>query len=625
MSVNTNNSEAVRAVVSPGGWRQRPEDDEESVAFFALYLRVMGYARKYLFSHVILAVAAMLALSAATSALPLLIKRLIDSLSALKVGHVTPADLHGIHIVALEILALFIIRAITDFTSSYLTGSLGLGVAADLRAECNDRLQYLPLSFFDDASTGKLLQIFLMESNAVSSVVTNTLTSLAGDATTLVGLAAGLFIMNWRLALIALAVFPLAILPVITVAKRVRKIARKGRRELANILQVMMEAVQGCRVVKSFGAEEYETRRFRAHLDYFRDMFKHIILTSASVNPVIEALAAFAVIAVLWLGLGSVASGIASPGTFAGFITSMLLIYRPFKHLAGMTNSHQVGLAATARLFRIIDEPPEIYDLPDTTELNSGPHTIELKHVSFRYSPTAEWALSNVSLKIEAGKVVALVGMSGGGKSTLSQLIPRFYDPEEGVVLIDGVDVKHYSLRSLRAQIGIVSQHTFLFNDTIRANVAYGSHSRSFEEIVAAAKLANAHDFIMRLPKGYETEVGEFGVRLSGGERQRLAIARALLKNAPILILDEPSSSLDAQAERTVQEAIEPLMKNRTTLLIAHRLATVRRADRIFVLAKGEVVEEGTHEELLAKRGAYRRLYELQYYLGDSFDQAVPS
>lgn len=594
--------------------------DTKQIPYFALYLRVVRYARPYIW-HIIVAVAAMLALSAATSALPLLIKRLIDSLSALKVGHITFAVVHGFHILALEILALFIIRALADFISNYLTGSLGLGVIADLRAECNNRLQYLPLSFFDNASTGGLLQIFLTESNAASAVITNTISALAGDATTLVGLVCGLFIMDWRLALIAFAVFPLAILPIIRVAKRVRRIAREGRHELEDILQVMMEAVQGSRVVKSFGAEEYEKRRFRVQLNYLLDMFKNILLASASINPIIETLAAFAVIAVLWFGTGAVATGIASAGTFAGFITSMLLIYRPFKHLAGTTNSFQVGLAATERLFLIIDEPPEKYDSSGTIELRREPHTVELREVSFRYSPTAEWALRNVTLRIEAGTTVALVGMSGGGKSTLAQLIPRFYEPQEGVVLIDGVDAKRYSLRSLRAQISIVSQHTFLFNDTVRANIAYGSHTKEFAEIAAAAQLANAHDFIMRLPKGYETQVGEFGVRLSGGERQRLAIARALLKDTPILILDEPSSNLDAEAERIVQESLEPLMKHRTTLLIAHRLSTVRRADRIFVLAHGEVVEEGTDEELLARGGTYRRLYDLQYYLGDSLDR----
>lgn len=601
-------------------WRPNAAETDQT-RYFALYLRVMHYARRYVFPQIVVAVAAMLALSGANSVMPLLIKKLIDSVATLKVAHVSPSDLHGIHVIAVELLALFGIRAITDFVSDYLTDSLGLAVTADLRIDCNDRLQYLPLSFFDWVSTGSLLSSLLLDASAASFVVTNTLSSLVGDTTTLVGLMAGVFIMDWRLALLAFGVFPIAIVPVIGIAKRVRKVVREGRRQLADLFALMQETAQGCRVVKSFGAEDYEMRRFRIQLRRQFRMIKHIVLTSASVNPIIETLAALGIVAVLWFGVASVLAGDRSPGTFAAFITAVLLVYRPFKRLAGTNNAIQVGLVSADRLFAIIDRSPEIYDAPKAIELGSEPHSIELLNVSFRYSPETEWVLRNVNLKIDAGKIVALVGMSGGGKTTLSELIPRFYDPEEGSVLIDGVDAKRYSLRSLRARISIVSQHTFLFNDTVRANIAYGNPNKSLPEIVAAAKLANANDFIMDLPKGYDTKVGEFGVRLSGGERQRLAIARALLKDAPILILDEPTSNLDVEAERVVQKAIEPLTKNRSTLIIAHRLSTVNRADRIFVIALGRVVEEGTHEELLALGGAYCKLHEFQYYLETPLDQ----
>ena len=582
--------------------------------YLALYLRVMRFARRYAFPHITIAVGAMLVLSAANSALPLLLKTLIDSITTLKGTQIPTADLGGIHVVALKLLVLFAIRAIADFVSGYLTDSLGLAIATDLRAACNNRLQCLPLSFFDWASTGNLLSLVLMDANAASYVVTNSLYSMVGDTTTLIGLLVGVFIMDWRLALVAFAVFPVAILPVIGIARRVRKIVKQGRRELADILTLMHESAQGCRVVKSFGAEEYEARRFRAQLRRLTRMLKHVLRTSASIDPIIETLAAIGIVGVLWFGFASVASGSRSAGTFAGFIASMLLIYRPFKHLAGMSSAIQIGLVSAERLFNILDRAPEIYDPPNAIELGPGPHSVELRNVSFRYSPETEWVLHDFNLKIEAGEVAALVGISGSGKTTLSELIPRFYDPEEGEVLIDGVDARRYSLRSLRAQVGMVSQHTFLFNDAVRANIAYGSHDRDVAEIVAAARRASAHDFIMRLPKGYDTEVGEFGVRLSGGERQRIAIARALLKNAPILILDEPTSNLDAEAEGTVQQAIESLMKGRTTLVIAHRLSTVNRADRIHVIAMGKVVEEGKHEELLSLGGVYRRLYEFQYY-----------
>jgi ATP-binding cassette, subfamily B, bacterial MsbA len=350
---------------------------------------------------------------------------------------------------------------------------------------------------------------------------------------------------------------------------------------------------------------------------------RRVLRAGAFSSPFIEVLGAFGVVLVLWYGTSAVLTGARSPGTFAAFIAAMLIVYRPFKRIAGTNNSIQQGLVSAERVFAIIDHPPEIYDAPDALELKHGPHSIEFRDVSFRYDPNGEWVLRDINMKIGAGKTVALVGMSGGGKSTLSDLIPRFYDPEQGVMLFDGVDARRFSLKSLRAEIGLVSQHTFLFNDTIRANIAYGGGKGDFAAIVAAAKAANAHDFIARLPNGYDTLVGELGVRLSGGERQRLAIARALLKNAPILILDEPTSNLDSEGERVVQDAIERLMANRTTLMIAHRLSTVRRADRIFVIVSGEIVEEGTHDELLALDGAYRKLCDLQFYMPE--DAELPA
>jgi subfamily B ATP-binding cassette protein MsbA len=316
----------------------------------------------------------------------------------------------------------------------------------------------------------------------------------------------------------------------------------------------------------------------------------------------------------LWYGTDLVLAGARSPGTFAGFIGAMLIVYKPFNRIAGTNNTIQQGLVSAERVFKVIDHQPEPYDEPDALELKTGPHSLEMRNVSFRYAPAGDLVLHNINLRIGVGEVVALVGMSGGGKSTLADLIPRFYDPKDGVVLIDGIDIKKFSLRSLRSQISVVSQSTFLFNDTIRANIAYGGPDKDIDEIIAAARQANAHDFIARLPDGYNTMVGELGVRLSGGERQRIAIARALLKNAPILVLDEPTSNLDSEAERIVQDAIERLMENRTTLVIAHRLSTIRRSDRIYVIVSGEIIEEGTHDKLLALDGAYRRLCDLQFY-----------
>jgi subfamily B ATP-binding cassette protein MsbA len=601
-------------------WRPAKEGEEKS-RYMAIYMRLLGYARPYIFPDLALSVLAMLALSAANGAIPYLLKETINSLSMIKADN--PHNLARLHMLSLGILVVFVVRALTDFVASFLTDYIGMKTAMDLRAEFNDRLQRLPLSFFNWTPTGNLLTRALSDVQMASSIITNSLISLVGDSLTLVALVGGLFWMDFRFALLAFVVFPVAILPIIGAARRVRKTAKSAQRKLSDISVLMQEAVQGCRVVKAFGMEDYESERFRAMLKKQLRMMRRVLRASAFSSPFIEVLGACAVVAVLWYGISAVLDGSRSPGTFAAFIGAMLIIYRPFKRIAGTNNSIQQGLVSAERVFAIIDHPPEVYEAPGALELKHGPHSIEFRKVNFRYDPNGEWVLRNINMKVGAGETVALVGMSGGGKSTLSDLIPRFYDPNKGEMLIDGVDAKSYTLKSLRAEIGLVSQHTFLFNDTIRTNIAYGGGSGDFDEIVAAAKAANAHDFITRLPNGYDTLVGELGVRLSGGERQRLAIARALLKNAPILILDEPTSNLDSEGERVVQDAIERLMINRTTLMIAHRLSTVRRADRIFVIVSGEIVEAGTHEELLALDGAYRKLCDLQFYMPD--DDEAPA
>jgi ATP-binding cassette, subfamily B, bacterial MsbA len=601
-------------------WRPAKEGEEKS-RYMAIYTRLLGYARPYVFPDLALSVLAMLVLSAANGAIPYLLKETINSLSMIKANN--PHNLARLHMLSLGILVVFVVRALTDFLASFLTDYIGMKTAMDLRAEFNDRLQRLPLSFFNWTPTGNLLTRALSDVQMASSIITNSLISLVGDSLTLVALIGGLFWMDFKFALLAFVVFPVAILPIIGAARRVRKTAKSAQRKLSDISVLMQEAVQGCRVVKAFGMENYESERFRAMLKKQLRMMRRVLRASAFSSPFIEVLGACAVVAVLWYGISAVLVGSRSPGTFAAFIGAMLIIYRPFKRIAGTNNSIQQGLVSAERVFAIIDHPPEIYEAPGALELKHGPHNIEFRKVNFRYDPNGEWVLRNINMKIGAGETVALVGMSGGGKSTLSDLIPRFYDPNKGEMLIDGVDAKRYTLKSLRAEIGLVSQHTFLFNDTIRTNIAYGGGSGDFDEIVAAAKAANAHDFITRLPNGYDTLVGELGVRLSGGERQRLAIARALLKNAPILILDEPTSNLDSEGERVVQDAIERLMVNRTTLMIAHRLSTVRRADRIFVIVSGEIVEAGTHEELLALDGAYRKLCDLQFYMPE--DDEAPA
>ncbi|MBV8450790.1 MAG: ATP-binding cassette domain-containing protein, partial [Deltaproteobacteria bacterium] len=569
-------------------WWRLTDSESDTGQYLDLYKRVLRYVRPYLFPQLALAVGAMLLNGSVNGMIPLLIKTIINTLVAIPNAKASAASIHSMHLLAVEILIVFVARAITDFLADYLTMYLGMEIAMDMRGEFNDRLQRLPLSFFNWSSTGGLITRSLSDVQAASSVITNTLFSLIGDSVTLLALVVGLFWMDWRFALIAFVVFPIAVLPVIGVARRVRKMYRVAQKRLTDISVLMQEATQGCRVVKAFGMEEYESTRFRAQLMRQLRMVRRVLRVGSFTNPLIEVLGAFAVVVTLWYGTDLVLAGARSPGTFAGFIGAMLIVYKPFKRIAGTNNSIQQGLVSAERVFKVIDHLPEPYDPPGAAELKAGRHSLEMRNVNFRYAPQSELVLRNINLKIGAGEVVALVGMSGGGKSTLADLIPRFYDPEGGAVLIDGIDIRRFSLKSLRSQIAVVSQSTFLFNDTIRANIAYGGPGKSVDEIIAAAKQANAHEFIMRLPSRYDTAVGELGVRLSGGERQRIAIARALLKNAPILILDEPTSNLDSEAERIVQDAIERLMENRTTLVIANRLSTIRRSDRIYVIVNGQ-------------------------------------
>jgi subfamily B ATP-binding cassette protein MsbA len=398
---------------------------------------------------------------------------------------------------------------------------------------------------------------------------------------------------------------------VVRFSKGMRKMTKDAQRQLSGLTILLQETYQGNRVVKAFGMEDYERSRFNKELRRLFRIYMRVARIKAITGPTMEVMGAFAVVGVLWWGGHEVLAGTRTPGVFTAFIAAMLLLYQPFKSLTRTNNNIQAGIAASERVFEMMDTPTDVPDPPDGLSLAPGNHAVAFRSVSFRYGD--DWVLRNVSLEIGTGQVVALVGMSGGGKSTIADLIPRFYDVQEGAVTIDGIDVRRFRLAALRAQIGLVTQHTFLFNDTIRANIAYGSGEKSLDQVIAAARLANAHDFVERLPQGYETVIGEAGVRLSGGERQRISIARAMLKNAPILILDEATSSLDSEAERLVQEALEHLVENRTTLVIAHRLSTVRRADRILVVVSGQIVEQGTHDELIALGREYSKLHGLQF------------
>jgi subfamily B ATP-binding cassette protein MsbA len=440
--------------------------------------------------------------------------------------------------------------------------------------------------------------------------LTDSVVSLARDVTSVLALVGVAFWSDWVLATIAVVVFPASVLPVMRLSKRIKRHTRRGQVTTGRLTTLMQECIQGNRIVKAFGMEEYEIRRFGLENERLFKQHMRTSRTKALVAPSMEMLAALAIGAVVWYGGFTVIGGGRTQGQFLGFLAAMFLMYQPFRNVAKTYALLQQGFVGAERVFEILDTRSEVRESPNAVTLAGISRAIEFDDVSFGYG--RKMVLKNINLKIGVGEVVALVGMSGVGKTTLADLIPRFYDVTQGAITIDGIDIRSVSLTSLRAQIGLVSQHTFLFDDTVRNNIAYGTPGKSLEDVIEAAKAGHAHDFIMELPQGYDTMVGELGMTLSGGQRQRLAIARALLKNAPILILDEATSSLDTDSERLVQEALDRLISRRTVLVIAHRLSTIRNASRIAVLVNGSIVEEGTHEELMTRDAEYRRLYSLQ-------------
>ena len=568
------------------------------------YRRLFGYLRPYLFPYVAVMLVAMVVLSSSEGAIVLIVKRVTNNLTVSR-------DTSALPYLSMLLLGIFLIRAVANFGTDYLDSYIIQKTTLDIRSRLNETLQNQSLSFFNRTPTGMMMSRVINDVNVVTAYGIDSLFAIFSQSTRLIAVLAGAFYVDWKFTLIAMIVFPTAVLPVVRFSKGMRKMTKDAQRQLGGLNMLLQETYQGNRVVKAFGMEDYERTRFNKELRRLFRIYMRVARIKAITGPTMEVMAAFAIVAVLWWGSHEVLAGTRTPGVFAAFIAAMLLLYQPFKSLTRTNNNIQAGIAAAERVFEMMDTPTGVPDPPDGLALAPGHHSVALHDVSFRYAD--DWVLRNVNLEIGAGQVVALVGMSGGGKSTISDLIPRFYDVQEGAVTIDGVDVRRYRLAALRAQIGLVTQHTFLFNDTVRANIAYGSMEKGLDEVIAAARLANAHDFVTRLPQGYDTIIGEQGVRLSGGERQRIAIARAMLKNAPILILDEATSALDSESERLVQEALEHLMENRTTLVIAHRLSTVRRADRIIVVVNGRIVEQGTHDQLMTLGREYSKLHGLQF------------
>lgn len=571
------------------------------------YMRLLRFLRPYIWPYLVLAVVCMLGYSASSGAMPFLTKRIFDDVFAKK-------DEAVLAFLPFVIVGIFVFRGLVSFGQDYLMAYVSGRVVTDIRNGLHAHTLSLPLSFFYRHPTGTLISRITGDVGVASGAMTDAVLSLTRDSTSLVALVIASFVMDARLALIAFVVFPASVLPVMKMGRKIRKFTKRGQVKTGALLTLLQETIQGTRIVKAFGMERYEQERFVRESERLFKLGLRATRIRAVLTPSMELLSAFAIGGVVWYGGYSVIGGSRTQGQFMAFLTAMFLMYQPFKKLAGTNATIQAGIAAAERVFEIFDTQSDVREKPDAARASGFSRGIEFQGVSFGYG--GKLVLRNIDLKIKKGEMAALVGVSGVGKSTLADLIPRFYDPLSGKIMIDGLDIRDVTLESLRSQIGVVTQHTFLFNDTVKNNIAYGDRSKDMDHIIAAAKAAYAHDFIMAMPEGYDTLIGEMGLKLSGGERQRLAIARALLKDPPILILDEATSSLDSESERLVQDALERLIVGRTALVIAHRLSTIHKADRIIVLVNGSIAEEGTHEELLGLKTEYHKLYTLQLLEG---------
>ncbi|MGH6969186.1 MAG: ABC transporter ATP-binding protein, partial [Stellaceae bacterium] len=515
-------------------------------------------------------------------------------------------------VIPAAIVVLALVKGFANYGQTVLMTNVGQRVVGDVQAALFARIMHADLAFFHANPTGTLISRFTTDAALLRGAATDLLANIGKNAVTAAFLCALMFYQDWRLALVAVVVFPIAFRPLASIGRRMRHVSANTQAEVGLFMTLLNQAFQGARHVKAYGMESYETSRAGEIIRNLVKLVNRAVRIRAIASPLMETLGGVAVALVILYGGHQVLIGARTPGTFFSFVTALLLAYQPLKTLAGLNASLQEGMAATQRIFDVLDAEPTIQDAPDARKLAIKGGEIRFRDVQFTYANGTP-ALHGVSLTVPAGKRVALVGSSGAGKSTILNLVPRFYDATSGSIAIDGQTVREVTLASLRGAIALVSQEITLFDDTIKANIAYGRLGAADSEIVAAAKAAAADEFIRGLPHGYETMVGEHGVKLSGGQRQRIAIARAMLKDAPILLLDEATSSLDTESERQVQAALNALMQGRTTVVIAHRLSTVTGADLIHVIDNGRVVELGTHAELLRQQGVYARLYALQF------------
>ncbi len=517
-----------------------------------------------------------------------------------------------LNLLPLGLLLVFFVKGVFYFIYSYLLEKTGQSVIRDLRNKVYAHLNDLPLSFFHKTSTGELISRIINDVSLLQGAVSYALIYLLRDLFSVIGLLGVIFYMDWRLALVSLIFLPMAAVPIVVFGKKFRRISTNYQTRIGEATSQLHETIAGMRIVKAFCMEGFEKQRFAGKMQVILDILMAETRYRCLAHPLIEFLGGIGMAMIIWFGGSQVLQGHSTPGTFMSFLTALIMLYEPIKGVSRINSNLQQGMAAAARIFTLLNIRPDIRSAQDAIEMPLFSQSIVLSDVNFSYEDNPP-VIKHLNLRVNKGEILAVVGPSGSGKTTLANLIPRFYEINQGALLIDNVDIRRFILPSLRGQLALVTQQTILFNDTVRNNIAYGRKDCPESEIIEAARAAFALDFIMELPQGFDTVIGESGARLSGGQQQRISIARALLKDAPILILDEATSSLDTESEREVQRALENLMQNRTTIVIAHRLSTIKNADRIIVLKDGQLVEEGTHDQLLELGGEYSSLYRLQF------------
>lgn len=568
-----------------------------------ILIRLYTYIKPYQ-TKLIIAMIAMICVAGFTGAQAYMVKDLLDKIFMEK-------DIFFLKLLPLLIVLIFFLKGVFYYLYTLLLERVGQSIIRDFRLAIFAHIHRQALSFFTQMPTGTLISRVISDVTLLQQAVSNALVGAVRDFFQVIILLGVVFFMNWRLAMISFVVLPVAAYPIIRFGRLFRTLSVSTQEEIANVSNILHETITGNRIVKAFSQEKYENDRFRTQVFRLFQLTMKDARYRCFQHPLMEFIGGVAISSIIWFGGHQVISGTATPGTFFAFLTALIAAYEPVKGVTRINSTIQQGMAAAIRVFAILDVEPEIQDKDDAVDLPPFTREIEFDRINFRYED--DQVLHNINLNVPAGQALAIVGPSGGGKTTLTNLIPRFLDLQDGSIRIDGLDIRDVTVSSLRRQIAMVTQQTILFNDTVRNNIAYGDQTATEERILAAAKAAHAYNFITELPNGFDTVIGESGARLSGGERQRISIARAILKNAPILILDEATSALDTESEREVQKALENLMKGKTTFVIAHRLSTIKNADRIIVIKNGVVVEEGTHEMLLERKGEYELLYNMQY------------